>query len=65
MRIKKAKLIKFTNSSCLIKFVYFVFIGNDSDGSYTEKRFKFQCRAPSPEQLKVHLIYIITNKNTL
>ncbi|XP_075984423.1 semaphorin 5c [Anticarsia gemmatalis] len=30
--------------------------GNDSDGSYTEKRFKFQCRAPSPEQLKLSLV---------
>nr|XP_021191662.2 semaphorin-5B [Helicoverpa armigera] len=30
--------------------------GNGSDGSYTEKRFKFQCRAPSPEQLKLSLV---------
>ncbi|XP_022815320.1 semaphorin-5A [Spodoptera litura] len=30
--------------------------GNGSDGSYTEKRFKFQCRAPSPEQLKLSMV---------
>ncbi|KAH9639494.1 hypothetical protein HF086_003627 [Spodoptera exigua] len=29
---------------------------NGSDGSYTEKRFKFQCRAPSPEQLKLSMV---------
>ncbi|XP_037302545.1 semaphorin-5A isoform X2 [Manduca sexta] len=27
--------------------------GNTSDGSYTEKRFKFVCKAPSPEQIKL------------
>ncbi|XP_063381388.1 semaphorin-5B [Cydia fagiglandana] len=29
--------------------------GNASDGSYTEKRFKFSCKAPSPEQVKLTL----------
>ncbi|CAH2054373.1 unnamed protein product, partial [Iphiclides podalirius] len=28
---------------------------NTSDGSYAEKRFKFSCKAPSPEQLKLSL----------
>ncbi|XP_045538150.1 semaphorin-5B [Papilio machaon] len=28
---------------------------NISDGSYTEKRFKFLCKAPSPEQIKLSL----------
>ncbi|CAK1593965.1 unnamed protein product [Parnassius mnemosyne] len=27
--------------------------GNTSDGSYTEKRFKFLCKAPTPEQIKL------------
>ncbi|GBP26619.1 Semaphorin-5A [Eumeta japonica] len=26
---------------------------NSSDGGYTEKRFKFACKAPSPEQIKL------------
>ncbi|KOB77349.1 Semaphorin-5c [Operophtera brumata] len=29
--------------------------GNTSDGSYTEKRFKFLCKAPSPEQIKLSI----------
>lgn len=28
---------------------------NISDGSYTEKRFRFLCKAPSPEQIKLSL----------
>ncbi|VVD03706.1 unnamed protein product, partial [Leptidea sinapis] len=30
-------------------------LGNSSDGSYTEKRFKFLCKAPTPEQIKLSL----------
>ncbi|XP_072933331.1 semaphorin 5c-like [Epargyreus clarus] len=29
--------------------------GNASDGSYTEKRFKFLCKAPTPEQIRLSL----------
>ncbi|XP_041982701.1 semaphorin-5B [Aricia agestis] len=29
--------------------------GNTSDGSYTEKRFKFLCKAPAPEQLRLSI----------
>ncbi|XP_012550340.1 semaphorin-5B isoform X1 [Bombyx mori] len=29
--------------------------GNLSDGSYTEKRFKFLCKAPSPDQIKLSI----------
>ncbi|KAG7309284.1 hypothetical protein JYU34_005224 [Plutella xylostella] len=28
-------------------------LGNSTDGSYTEKRFKFLCRAATPEQIKL------------
>lgn len=31
----------------------YLLLGNTSDGSYTEKRFKFLCKAPSPEQIKL------------
>ncbi|XP_045503919.1 semaphorin-5B [Colias croceus] len=30
-------------------------LGNATDGSYTEKRFKFLCKAPTPEQIKLSL----------
>ncbi|XP_047511358.1 semaphorin-5B [Pieris napi] len=30
-------------------------LGNASDGSYTEKRFKFLCKAPTPEQIRLSL----------